>query len=422
MSTPKAYILDTHTASPLGLGTQQLHAALVNQVKAKAPIHQFDPTGLQQTEACELSREHEQLLSQLPAAWKVVADNDRKFALWALALLSQKTALQALLSRVEPARTALFLGLGANAFPVDRIAKAVTNYSAFGLNEAIAALNYSNGFQANSIFNHADLYSCYFEQLIAPIGYKRNLMTACSSSTQAIALGAAQIMAGQADLVIAGGTDSIINQFAYISFGKLGVLSLDQCKPFDSGRSGTIAGECAGFTILASERFVQEQGLDPTLALIGFGNSMDAYKITAPDPSGLGVERAMKKALAMANFPLQELDYINAHGTGTRSNDEAELRAIERVLGAHSSNVAVSSTKDRHGHAIAAAGIQEFHVLCTCMNQDLIVANLSLTAPLQTSLHLLDQHNEHKKIRYALSNNFAFGGVNCSLVVQNLNR
>jgi 3-oxoacyl-(acyl-carrier-protein) synthase len=420
MSRAKVYILDTHTLSPLGLGTEALLASLQNQHQAAAPISQFDAAGLSQTLACEVSAAHLSQLQALPEAWQVVATNDRKFALWASVLESKRTALQVLFGKTSQARTALFLGLGANAFPVQRIAMSVAEYSAFGLNEAIAQLNFYNGKKANSIFNHADLYGAYFAQEIAPFGFCRNLMTACSSSTQAIAFGAAHIMAGQADLVLAGGTDSIINQFAYISFGKLGVLSPDECKPFDTGRNGTIAGECAGYTLLASEKFVRENGLQPRAALIGFGNSMDAYKITAPDPSGVGVERAVRSALEMAQLPLDALDYINAHGTGTRSNDEAELRAIERVVGAAAPHIAVSSTKDRHGHAIAAAGIQEFHVLTTCMANDLIPANLSCSQPIQSSLALPFESNQTKQIKYALTNNFAFGGVNCSLALENL--
>lgn len=421
MSAAKVYILDTHSISPLGLGSSELLASLQQQKQAAAPIYQFDPSGLSQQHACEVPELHNQWLENLPDLWRDVALNDRKFALWAIALMTQQKMLKEIFATLPTNRTALFLGLGANAFPVLRIAKAVDNYSANGLNEAIAKLNYYNGHKANSIFNHADLYGAYFQQEIAQVAYVRNLMTACSSSTQAIAFGAAQIMAGQADLVLAGGTDSIINQFAYISFGKLGVLSPDQCKPFDTGRNGTIAGECAGFTLLASEDFIQKHGLQPKAALIGFGNSMDAYKITAPDPAGAGVERALRSALQMAHIPLNEIDYINAHGTGTRSNDEAELRAIERVVGTAAPQIAVSSTKDRHGHAIAAAGIQEFHVLTTCMQANLIPANLSFTNPLATQLQLPHQQNTIQPIRYALTNNFAFGGVNCSLVLQNLN-
>jgi len=417
----KAYIIDTHTISPLGLGTSELLAAIQEQKQAAARIAQFDPSGLGQQHACEVAEVHQKWLDQLPAEWQEVAVNDRKFALWAIALLSRQKMLKEMFANVPTNRAALFLGLGANAFPVLRIAKAVDNYSAFGLNEAIAKLNYNNGLKANSIFNHADLYGAYFQQEIAGVAFCRNLMTACSSSTQALAFGAANILAGKADLVLAGGTDSIINQFAYISFGKLGVLSPDRCRPFDVGRNGTLAGECAGFTLLASEAFVLEHKLKPKAALIGFGNSMDAYKITAPDPSGAGVERALRSAIVMAGIRPEQIDYINAHGTGTRSNDEAELRAIERVVGEAAPQIHVSSTKDRHGHAIAAAGIQEFHVLTTCMKANLIAANLSFSNPLRTNLQLPFGENKIQPIKYALTNNFAFGGVNCSLVLENLN-
>lgn len=421
MSIKKAYIIDTHTISPLGLGTSELLAAIQEQRQAAARIAQFDPSGLGQQQACEVAEVHQKWLDQLPAEWLEVAVNDRKFALWAIAILSRQKMLKEIFANVPTNRAALFLGLGANAFPVLRIAKAVDNYSAFGLNEAIAKLNYNNGLKANSIFNHADLYGAYFQQEIAGVAFCRNLMTACSSSTQALAFGAAHILAGKADLVLAGGTDSIINQFAYISFGKLGVLSPDRCRPFDVGRNGTLAGECAGFTLLASEAFVLKHKHKPKAALIGFGNSMDAYKITAPDPSGAGVERALRSAIGMAGIRPEQIDYINAHGTGTRSNDEAELRAIERVVGEAAPQIHVSSTKDRHGHAIAAAGIQEFHVLTTCMEANLIAANLSFSNPLRTNLQLPFGENKIQPIKYALTNNFAFGGVNCSLVLENLN-
>ena len=420
MSSAKVYVLHTHSVSPLGMGSAELLAALKNQKQAAAVITQFDPAGLAQTKACEVAPAYLTGLDLLHEAWQMVAAYDRKFALWASAVQSEQAQLQALFSKTSTQRTALFLGLGANAIPVQHIAKSVSDYTAFGLNEAIAQLNIHVGKKANSIFNHADLYGNYFRQEIAPFGFCRNLMTACSSSTQAIAFGAAHILSGQADLVLAGGTDSILNQFAYISFGKLGVLSPEECKPFDTGRNGTIAGECAGFTLLASEQFVRENGLQPQIALLGYGNSMDAYKITAPDPNGAGVERALRSALQMAQLSPEALDYINAHGTGTRSNDEAELRAIERVVGSAAANIAVSSTKDRHGHAIAAAGIQEFHVLTTCMSNGLVPANLNCNNPIQTPLELPLQTNQNRKIKYALTNNFAFGGVNCALALENL--
>jgi 3-oxoacyl-[acyl-carrier-protein] synthase II len=227
-------------------------------------------------------------------------------------------------------------------------------------------------------------------------------------------------MVGDADLMIAGGTDSILNNFAYISFGKLGVLTHETCKPFDVNRNGAIAGECAGITVLVSEEGLKSLGLDPAFELIGFGNSMDAYKITAPDPSGIGIEKAMRKAINMSGAKASDIQYINAHGTGTRSNDEVELRAIERVVGDAAPSISVSSTKDRHGHSIAAAGIQEFHVLLASMKSGVVPANLNTTKPLQTNLRLPVGVNLQHEIKIGMTNNFAFGGVNCSLMVKKL--
>jgi 3-oxoacyl-[acyl-carrier-protein] synthase II len=222
--------------------------------------------------------------------------------------------------------------------------------------------------------------------------------------------------------MLAGGTDSILNNFAYISFGKLGVLTNDVCMPFDVNRSGAIAGECAGIVVLASEEGVKTLGVDPEFELIGFGNTLDAHKITAPDPSGTSVEKAMRKAMMMAGCGPEQIQYINAHGTGTRSNDEVELKAIERVMGDAAADIYVSSTKDRHGHSIAAAGIQEFQVLLSSMKQSLIPANLNIQKPIETSLQLPMARNVKATINVGMTNNFAFGGVNCSLIIKHMKR
>ncbi len=420
MRHERVYIVFCETISPLGINRNTLNKNLVENFIAVSPIQQFQADGLAQPNACEVKDDLSRFLPQDSELWDQVANHDRKFALLAALIEQHQQTLCELLANIGAKRKGISLGLGANVFPMESIAMEVEELSTHGLYRTLLRVNQLVNSKINTTFNHSDLYGNYIQHRLGKVAFSKNVLTACSSSTQAIALAAAKIMLGGADVMITGGVDSILNNFAYISFGKLGVLTPDKCRPFDVNRNGAIAGECAGIAILASEEGVRAMGVDPSFELIGFGNSMDAYKITAPDPSGWGVENAIRKALKMSKISISQLDYINAHGTGTRSNDEVELRAIERVVGTANSNLVVSSTKDRHGHSIAAAGIQEFHVLLSSMEQGLIPANLGIQKPIETRLHLPMGENIGQKIQIGMTNNFAFGGVNCSLMVKNL--
>lgn len=420
MTRKAVYVVACETLSALGFGSEALKISLRENYCAVEPIAQFCPEGLTQQHACEVKQEMLSGFQFKESMWHDTALHDRKFELWAALLERYQSTITETFSQFPKNRTGIVMGLGANAFPVQGIALQVKEPSASGLYKAIELINQVNTQKGNTIFNHADLYAHYLQELVGPVGYSKNILTACSSSTQAIAFAAARIMADEADFMFVGGTDSILNQFAYISFGKLGVLTEQQCRPFDVNRSGAIAGECAGFTVLVSEEGLKRLNKREKFQLLGYGNSLDAFKITAPDPTGHGVETAIRKSLEMADIQLENLDYINAHGTGTRSNDEVELRAIERVVGDAAEKIHVSSTKDRHGHCIAAAGILEFNVLLCSMEMGIVPANLNLEKPIPTPL-LLPQHENHEKnIHIALTTNFAFGGVNCSLAVKNL--
>ncbi len=420
MKKNPVYIVFCETVSPLGMNSRQLEDSLLNYRIAVSKITQFCPDGLQQTHACEVQHDLLEFLPTDGKDWQNIAQHDRKFALIAAVIGQHKSQLIELLQSIPTKRKGISLGIGANVFPMENIALEVNDISTSGLYDTLLRVNQSIEPNFNTVFNHADVYSQFIQRELGQVQFSKNILTACSSSTQSIAYAATKIMLGEADVMIAGGTDSILNNFAYISFGKLGVLTPESCKPFDVNRSGAIAGECAGIAILASETAVNSMGLTPQFELIGFGNTLDAYKITAPNPNGIGVENAMRKAINMSGIMPEEIQYINAHGTGTRSNDEVELRAIERVMGEATTETYVSSTKDRHGHSIAAAGIQEFHVLLSSMKNNIIPANLNTQKPINTQLNIPLNTNMERKIRIGMTNNFAFGGVNCSLLIKHL--
>lgn len=255
--------------------------------------------------------------------------------------------------------------------------------------------------------------------------FQKTVLTACAASTQAIVFGARAIQEGEVDLVLAGGTDSIINLMAYIAFGKLGIMSgspehpSKYCKPLDANRSGALIGEAAGLCVLVSEDLVKKHGLKPKFEILGFGNSLDGHKITAPDPEGMGMKAAIREALVSSGVDPKEVQYVNLHGTGTRSNDEVELQSLIEVFADHAKSVSVSSTKSRHGHAIAAAGIQEFNLLLSCMEENIVPCNLNLETPiLNDKVDIVMNQNRKRELKVAMTNNFAFGGVNTSIVVK----
>lgn len=425
MKKNPVFIIDCQTISPLGMGSEALAESLMSNRNVTNKICQFDPEGLSMEFACEVKQNMGPLLSDFSEVIQNTAKYDRKFELLMAIYAANKIKLKEMFAQIDPKRKGIIVGLGANVFPLEIIGNECKETSREGLYKAISKLNAvgdpnSQEKYINQIFNHSDLCAHFLGKELNAEAFQKTLLTACSSSTQAIAFGAASIAAGKSDLILVGGSDSILNNFAYISFGKLGVLTNGQCKPFDISRNGTIAGECAGYTVLASERAMEMLQIPTKFELIGIGNSLDGYKITAPDPSGTGIERAIQQSMRFANINPYEIDYINAHGTGTRSNDEAELLAIERVMGEASENILVSSTKDRHGHSIAAAGIQEFNVLLAAMENDFVPSNLNLEKPIRTNLLLPQGNNLQKKIKIGMTNNFAFGGINSSIIVKNI--
>ena len=276
-------------------------------------------------------------------------------------------------------------------------------------------------------FNPYDIHAIYLAEKLELAAFQKSILTACTSSNQAINFAANSIQNHEADVVLCGGTDSIINLPAFVSFDKLGALAPQSetigqtCKPFDIQRNGTLASEASGLCVLASEKFVRQNNLQPKFEVIGFANTLDAYKITAPEPTGKGIKRVLQKALENANISPNDIDYINLHGTGTYLNDSAEANAFNDFFGKSLQKIHVSSTKDRHGHAIASAGIQEFAVLCASMEENLIPHTINLKNPIEKDFFKpLKNKNIKTEINIGMTCNYAFGGINSALIIKKI--
>jgi 3-oxoacyl-[acyl-carrier-protein] synthase-1 len=231
--------------------------------------------------------------------------------------------------------------------------------------------------------------------------------TACSSSVKVFAAAARAIAAGLCDAAVVGGADSLCLTTLY-GFHSLGLVSSTACRPFDRDRSGISIGEGAGFALLARE------GDDSDLRLLGAGESADAYHMSTPHPDGLGARLAMERALQSAQLEPGAIDYINLHGTATRTNDESEARAVRALFGAATP---CSSTKGWTGHALGASGIIETAICWLALQHGFMPGSCHTLVkdPALDVNYLLD--NRSVSPARIMSNSFGFGGTNCSIVL-----
>lgn len=242
------------------------------------------------------------------------------------------------------------------------------------------------------------------------------LSTACASSTHAIAFAADLVRRGEVKFVLAGGVD-ILCQDVFAGFHSLGLLAQKPCAPF-SIDMGTTLGEGAAFMLLETEQSAQARGVEPLAELAGYGLSADAFHDTKPEPSGMGMARALAAALQDAGLDPKSIDYFNAHGTGTAANDAAEWRAIQRIFGDHAERLPISSSKSFLGHAQGAAGALEAVVTLLAMAHQVVPPTLHLTEPRPNSPAdpVAAPKPRPHVARNAMCANAAFGGANAALV------
>lgn len=256
-------------------------------------------------------------------------------------------------------------------------------------------------------------------------GFSSTVTTACASATQAIGIGFRAVQRGDADLIVAGGADSMINPVGLIFFVLLGAASVASddpsslCRPFDRKRSGLVMGEGAGFAVLEEETHALKRGAQIYAEVSGYGSSMDAYQVTAPHPKGAGAEVSMQRALLDAGLSAGDIDYINAHGTSTKLNDAAETIAIKNVFRDSARDIAISSSKSMIGHLLAASGGPEFAFTVMSVKHDQIHPTINLHNPdPKCDLDYVPNEKRSGPVRAALSNSFGFGGQNASIIVK----
>ena len=243
--------------------------------------------------------------------------------------------------------------------------------------------------------------------------FMTTLSTACSSAANAIILGANMILCGEADIVVVGGSECI-TKFHLNGFNSLMILDTKLCRPFDATRAGLNLGEGAAYLVLESEESARRRGVKVQAVLSGYGNACDAFHQTASSPDGEGAYRAMKEALELAGIQPDEIDYINAHGTGTPNNDASESQAMKRLFG---KNVPpVSSTKPLTGHTTSASGSIEAVFCILALQNGFLPVNLNFSQTMDDGVVPVHQ-SVKKELKHILCNAFGFGGNDSSLLI-----
>jgi 3-oxoacyl-[acyl-carrier-protein] synthase II len=333
------------------------------------------------------------------------------FTLYAMAAATQAMEASGLAGKIDPERLGVYIGSGIGGI-----------HTFFNECERFAdggARKVSPLFIPKIIMNMAaGAVSIKFEAK----GPAVPMATACATSTNLIGEAFRAIKFGYADAIITGGAEATINPLALAGFSNMMALStkniVDESSiPFDKRRDGFVMGEGAGMLILEELEHAKERGAKIYAEIIGYGNTCDAYHITAPEPEGGGAARAIELALQEANLSVMENIYINAHGTSTPLNDKVETNAIKSVFKEQAKNIPISSTKSMTGHMLGAAGAIEAIACIMALEKGIIPPTINYREP-DPDCYLDYVPNKARKVNidYAISNSLGFGGHNASII------
>ncbi|MEP7050782.1 MAG: beta-ketoacyl-ACP synthase II [Pseudomonadota bacterium] len=402
--------------SPLGVGAERSFAALLAGHSGITAIERFDVSDLPTKIAGQVPRGSEPG-SYDPLRYANAKELRRydEFILFALAAADEAVADSGFRAETDEQRerAGVLIGSGIGGLPsiaenAVKLAKEgprrISPYFIPGslINEASGVVSIRHGFKGP---NHA-------------------VVTACASGAHALGDAARLIALGDADVMLAGGSEAATCRLTLAGFAIMRAIStgfndrpLEASRPWDRARDGFVIGEGAGACVLEELEHAKQRGARIYGELVGYGLSGDAHHLSAPDPQGDGARRAMSAALKRAQLNPDQVDYINAHATSTPVGDPVEIHAIKALFGAHARSLAISSTKSATGHLLGAAGAVEAIFTLLALRQGVLPPTLNLHEPdPDCDLDLVPLEARAKPIRYALSNSFGFGGTNAALI------
>lgn len=391
------------TISAAGPGTASLREALHGERTCIGPVTIVETEGLKVHIAGEVRDVPEPRL--MPRSARVRASRSDRFALLALDEALAQSGLE--LPLATPARVGVAIGSSTGGMLETEA------YYRTRLTGAPAGV-WRKRLAAATVAAPTDLVA----GALGATGPRLSPSTACSSGAIAVAMAATWIRSGAADVVVAGGSDAL-TRMTFTGFHALQALSSEPCRPFDRDRRGLSLGEGAGVLILESEAHARRRGATVLAEIAGAGMSCDASHPTAPHAEARGAVLALTGALRDAGLRPDQIDYVNAHGTGTVQNDVSETFALKRVLGEAAGRVAVSSTKSLIGHLLGAAGAVEAIITVLALRDGFAPPTLHLEHPDPAcDLNHVPQRGRALAIRSALSNSYGFGGNNCTLALR----
>jgi 3-oxoacyl-[acyl-carrier-protein] synthase II len=405
--------------SPFGVGAEHAWRQLLAGRSAVTRIGRFETEDLPCKIAASISREGEAAFNPddflEPKEQRKVAD----FITYGIAAADMALADSGWAPQTEEDRCATGVMIGSGIGGIDGIAE-----NAIILKER-GPRRISPFFIPGNIINLASGHVSIRHGLKGP---NHAVVTACSTGAHAIGDASRLIALGDADVMVAGGTESPITRLSIAGFCACRALCTafnDEpqraSRPYDKDRDGFVMGEGAGVVVLEELEHAKARGAKIYAEIVGYGMSGDAYHITAPSEDGDGAFRCMTAAIKRAGLMASDIDYINAHGTSTMA-DTIELGAVERVVGNHASSVSMSSTKSSTGHLLGAAGAAEAIFSLLAIRDNVAPPTINLDNPsVETEIDLVPHKPRERRIDVALSNSFGFGGTNASLVFQRYN-
>lgn len=408
--------------SPLGCGRDVYHDRLASGESGIGPISLFDASRYPTSIAAEVKDlDRHAVAARLGIDPRALADRKALFLVEAARQAWEEARSGG--SMGDPTRLGLCLGVGVEIFCMEDIvpfADERGDVDATRLEAHLADRSPLDTFRIP-----ADIGPRLVAELTGAEGPRRFNVGACVASAQAVGEAMRLIRRGKADVVVAGGTDSMINPLGVAGFGLLSATTTSNAlgpaasRPFDRRRDGFVLGEGASALVLEEREAALARGARILGEVVGYGTSLDAYKITDPAEDGEGAMRSMARALEDAGLATSDIGYINAHGTGTPKNDRVETMAIKAVFGEAAPRMPISSTKSMMGHCIAAAGGMEIVASLMAFERGLLHATRHLeVADPDCDLDYIPGSAREARIDHFLSNSFGFGGQNATLIVR----
>jgi 3-oxoacyl-[acyl-carrier-protein] synthase II len=408
--------------TPLGTDIDTLWQNLRNGASGIGPTTLFDARNFPTQISAEVRNWDVSAVGEDPERWKYQGRHTH-FAVGAAK--QAVTASGVLDSSLDPTRFGVYLGSGEGQQDFNRFTQMMM--SAIEGDSLDIAKFTESGLEIlnplSELEQEPNMPAGHLAGMFDAQGPNLNCLTACAASSQAIGEAAEIIRRGEADVMLSGGTHSMIHPFGVTGFNLLTALSTHNdeptkaSRPFDRNRDGFVLGEGAGMVVLEELEHAQRRGAPIFGEVVGYGSTADAYRITDTHPEGRGAAKCLRMALDDAQLNIDDIDYINAHGTSTEVNDKVETLAIKRVFGDQAYKIPVSSTKSMMGHLIAAAGATEFIICLLAIRDNVLPPTINYETPdPECDLDYIANAARDIGCDSAASNSFGFGGQNITLI------